>query len=91
MPHLTYEYLGRKPSVALILEITVRSGWKIVGDCKGIVGGVEFAGVNLRKSAGGSFASSERGWKLSTCHRKNSEKGFASTSKGGCHEAMVPI
>jgi hypothetical protein len=55
------------------------------------VGGVEFARINLRKSAGEHFGSFERGWELFTCHRKNSEKGFASTAKGGCHEAIVPI
>jgi hypothetical protein len=48
MPHLTCEYLGRKQRVALISEITVRSGRKIVGDSKGIGGGVELARVNLR-------------------------------------------
>jgi hypothetical protein len=66
MHHLTLEYLIRKQSFVLISEITVRSGRKIVWDRKGMVHGVEFAWVNLRKSAGESFSEFREG--LETLH-----------------------
>jgi hypothetical protein len=90
MPHLTCEYLGRKQRVALISEITVRSGRKIVGDSKGIGGGVELARVNLRNQGAQVWRVPTRAGNSLLVTEENSKKGFASTGKGGCHEKLVP-